>query len=75
MLGVTRNITPGLPCTRYYIKAGRDDFQQHFACMRNKRTPSVDAISAVLLFVKDLMIVYLHCWGTFPAIQTSRRMW
>ena len=36
-------------------KTDRDDCQQNFSCMRNKRNPSVVvAISWVLHFVKDL---------------------
>ena len=36
-------------------KAGSDDFQQRFACVANKRNPSVGiAISSVPRFVKDL---------------------
>ena len=36
-------------------KAGRNDFQQRFACVGNKRNPSVAvAISSALLFVEYL---------------------
>ena len=44
------------------LQAGRDDFQQHLACMGNMQNPPVVAgTRAILLFGRALMVASFHC--------------
>ena len=53
-------------------KAARDDFPKHFACVGNKRDPSVAvATRTVLSFVKDLddrIFLLLGDFSCYPSI-------
>ena len=62
-----REYSPSLAVVAH---AGRDDFQQHFACMGNKRNPSiVVAIRVILLFVKDLDDCIFSIAGGLPPLS------
>ena len=62
-----REYSPSLAVVAH---AGRDDFQQHFACMGNKRNPSiVVAIRVILLFVKDLDDCIFSIAGRLPPLS------